>query len=139
MTFDDVKMTKLPQHPAGYLSLQVVTQPRDANASGDITAGWLLSQMDIAGAALACRVARGRVATVSTGSMNYLRSIPVGGVVMIYCDLLHIGRSSIRVLTEVWCNDGDRDDPHKITEGEFVFVAIDEDGHTRAIPPREDE
>lgn len=127
----------LPQHPAGYLSLQVVAQPRDTNPSGDITAGWLVAQMDIAGSALACRVARGRVATVSVGEMAFLRPISVGAVVMVYCDVLNEGRSSIRVLTEVWSNDGDRDDPHKITEGEFVFVAIDDQGNTRAIPARE--
>lgn len=129
----------LPQHPAGYLSLQVVTHPRDTNPSGDITAGWLVSQMDIAGSALACRVARGRVATVSVSAMNFLRPIPVGAVVTVYCDLLDVGRASMRVLSEVWCNDGNRGDAHKITEGEFVFVAIDDSGKTRAIPPRESD
>ncbi len=128
-----------PEHPSGYLSLQMVTLPRDTNPSGDISAGWLMAQMDTAAAALACRVTRGRVVTVSVSTMAFMKPIPVGAVVSVYCDVLDTGRSSMRLLVEVWCNDGNRDDPHKITEGEFVLVAVDDQGRTRAIPPREDD
>ena len=42
-------------------ALRTVAMPADANANGDIFGGWLLAQMDLAGAVPAMRRARGRV------------------------------------------------------------------------------
>jgi len=119
--------------PQGELALQTVAMPKDTNASGDIFGGWLLSQMDIAGMITASEVARGRVATVAVDGMAFLTPVQVGAVVSCYCDVLEVGRSSIRIMVEVWINSPHDGEPLKVTEGEFVFVAIDESGRTRAI------
>ncbi len=119
--------------PHGELALQTVAMPADTNPSGDIFGGWLLSRMDIAGMITACEVAGGRVATVAVDSMAFLTPVHVGAVVSCYCDVLEIGRSSIRIVVEVWINSKHDGEPIKVTEGEFVFVAIDENGRTRAI------
>ena len=42
--------------------------------------------------------------------------------------------SSIRIIVEVWINSKHDGEPLKVTEGEFVFVAIDENGRTRTVP-----
>ena len=127
---NDIDTTPIPQ---GDLALQIVTMPRDTNASGDIFGGWLLSQMDIAGMITAGEVANGRVATVAVEGMVFLTPVHVGAVVSCYCDVLEVGRSSIRIVVEVWINSPHDGDPLKVTEGEFVYVAIDESGRTRAI------
>ena len=119
--------------PKGRLALQTVAMPKDTNASGDIFGGWLLSQMDIAGLITAMEVADGRAATVAINGMAFLTPVHVGAVVSCYCDVLEIGRSSIRILVEVWINSQHDGEPLKVTEGEFVFVAIDQSGRTRAI------
>ena len=119
--------------PNGDLSLQTVAMPKDTNATGDIFGGWLLSQMDLAGLITAMEVADGRVATVAIDGMVFLTPVHVGAVVSCYCDELEIGRSSIRIMVEVWINSQHDGEPIKVTEGEFVFVAIDETGRTRAI------
>lgn len=119
--------------PHGDLSLQTVAMPKDTNATGDIFGGWLLSQMDIAGMITAQEVAGGRVATVAIDGMAFLTPVHVGAVVSCYCDVLEVGRSSIRIVVEVWINSQHDGEPIKVTEGEFVFVAIDENGRTRAI------
>lgn len=119
--------------PHGELALQTVAMPKDTNPNGDIFGGWLLSQMDIAGMVTACDVAGGRVATVAIEGMAFLTPVHVGAVVSCYCDVLDIGRSSIRIMVEVWINSQHDGEPIKVTEGEFVFVAIDETGRTRAI------
>lgn len=119
--------------PRGKLALQTVAMPKDTNASGDIFGGWLLSQMDIAALITASEVADGRAATVAIDSMAFLTPVHVGAVVSCYCDVLEIGRSSVRILVEVWINSKQDGEPMKVTEGEFVFVAIDENGRTRAI------
>ena len=119
--------------PQGELALQTVAMPADTNANGDIFGGWLLSQMDIAGGVAAAEVARGRVATVAVQGMSFLTPVHVGAVVSCYCDILDIGWSSVRVLIEVWINSQHDGDPIKVTEGEFIYVAIDNAKRTRTI------
>ena len=101
--------------PQGELALQTVAMPADTNASGDIFGGWLLSQMDIAGGVAASEVAGGRVATVAIQGMSFLTPVHVGAVVTCYCDILDIGRSSVRVLIEVWINSQHDGEPIKVT------------------------
>ncbi len=127
---DDIDTNPIPH---GELALQTVAMPRDTNPSGDIFGGWLMSQMDIAGMVTASEVAGGRVATVAIDGMAFLTPVHVGAVVSCYCDVLEIGRSSIRIVVEVWINSKHDGEPIKVTEGEFVFGAIDENGRTRTI------
>ncbi|QFU77648.1 acyl-CoA thioesterase [Halioglobus maricola] len=127
---NDIDSTPVPH---GELALQTVAMPADTNPAGDIFGGWLMSQMDIAGMVTASDVAGGRVATVAINGMLFLTPVHVGAVVSCYCDVLEIGRSSITMVVEVWINSQHDGEPIKVTEGEFVFVAIDENGRTRAI------
>lgn len=120
--------------PTGTLTLQTQTMPRDTNPRGDVFAGWLMSQMDLAGAILAQGIARGRVTTVAVGNMVFLRPVPVGSTVSCYAETLEARRSSIRTMVEVWLTKVDSGEQVKVTEGEFVFVAIDDRGRTRPLP-----
>lgn len=125
-------MTTLTQ-PIGTLTLQTLSMPADTNPMGDIFGGWLLSQMDIAGAVLALEIAEGRVTTVAVSSMKFLHPVPVGSLVSCYSVLHGIGRTSIRVGIEVWIKDFKTHQRLKVTEGEFVYVAIDENGKKRPV------
>jgi len=129
-------MAKIDEDPVpnGELVLQTLALPKDTNSNGDIFGGWLLSQMDLAGAIAAREIARGRVTTVAVGSMVFLRPVPVGSTVSCYCEILEIGRSSIKTLVEVWVKQYDRNAQQKVTEGDFVYVAIDDTGRTRSVP-----
>ncbi len=119
--------------PSGVLALQTLSMPSDTNPNGDIFAGWLVAQMDIAGAIVAQEMARGRVTTVAVGSMAFLRPVPVGATVSCYVDILDTGRSSIQARVEVWQKVLETGEIMKVTEGEFVYVAIDNNGRTRPI------
>ena len=55
---NDIDSTPVPQ---GDLALQTIAMPKDTNANGDIFGGWIVSQIDIAGAIVAGQRARGRV------------------------------------------------------------------------------
>ena len=120
--------------PTGKLISQTIAMPRETNANGDIFGGWLLSQMDLAGAILAARTAKGRVATVAISSMSFLNPVPVGAVVGCYANTMSVGTSSIKIAIEAWISHDHKADLCKVTEGEFVFVAIDDNGHTRTLP-----
>ena len=130
---NDIDSTPTPQ---GELALRTIAMPRDTNASGDIFGGWLLSQMDLAGAITAREVAGGRVATVAIEGMAFITPVHVGAVVTCYCDVIEIGRSSIRIVVEVWIDSPHDGEPIKVTEGEFIFVAIDDTRRTRTINPQ---
>ncbi|HEY7885665.1 MAG TPA: acyl-CoA thioesterase [Cellvibrionaceae bacterium] len=119
--------------PSGTLTLQTLSMPADTNPYGDIFGGWLMSQMDIAGAILAQDIARGRVTTVAVGSMTFLRPVPVGATVSCYAEQIEVGRSSIRIMIEVWIKESRSGLIAKVTEGEFVYVAIDDNGRTRPV------
>lgn len=109
--------------------------PRDANAGGDIFGGWTLSQMDLAGGTFAARRAAGRVATVSIEAMEFLRPISVGDEVSCFCSLARAGETSLAVKIETWSRARGSNDSEKVTEGVFTFVAIDDHGKPRPIPP----
>jgi acyl-CoA thioesterase YciA len=127
---NDIDSTPAPQ---GELSLQTIAMPRDTNANGDIFGGWLLSQMDLAGGITASEIAGGRMATVAIEGMTFLTPVHMGAVVTCYSDILEVGRSSVRIIVEVWINSRHDGEPIKVTEGAFVYVAIDENGRTRGI------
>ncbi|MCC6074904.1 acyl-CoA thioesterase [Pseudomonas sp. GCM10022188] len=122
--------------PQGDLALQITALPRDANGYGDIYGGWLVAQMDLAGTAMASRIAGGRVATVAIDRMAFLVPVPMGAQLSFYTQTVDIGRSSVRLLIEVWSDDPRTSEWRKVTEAVFVFVAIDSDGRTRSLPAR---
>jgi acyl-CoA thioesterase YciA len=126
-------MIDTPPKPSGELVLQTIAMPKDTNANGDIFGGWLVSQMDLAGGVAASKRARGRVATVAIDRMSFMVPVRVGALVSCHAELLSIGRSSIEINIEVWASYATERNATKVTEGTFIFVAIDDHGRTRAI------
>lgn len=120
--------------PIGELELRNIAMPANTNPNGDIFGGWLVSQMDLAGGEAAARIAKGRVATVAIDRMSFMVPVMVGAVVSCYCDVINTGRSSIEVNVEVWITPPDKSEIVKVTEGLFIFVAIDDNGRTRPLP-----
>ena len=84
--------------PIGDLALQTVAMPADTNANGDIFGGWLVSQMDLAGAIAALKIARGRIATVAINGMVFLTPVHVGAVVSCYTDVKEVGVVQSRLM-----------------------------------------
>ncbi len=123
-----------PRSPQGRLSLQTIAMPADTNWNGDIFGGWLLSQMDLAGSVCARHRALGRVATVAIESMAFLTPVKVGDVISCYSYVVRSGRSSMLIAIEVWETSNQQQLPRILTEGRFTYVAIDEQGHPRALP-----
>ena len=121
--------------PHGELMLRTFAFPKDANPSGDIFGGWLLGQMDLAGASLAARRARGRVTTVAVAQMAFKLPVFIGDELSCYSTVTRAGRSSVTVLVEAWARRHDGGDVARVTEGLFTYVAIGADRRPRALPP----
>ncbi len=124
---------ELDPTPIGELVLRVMAMPKDANPTGDISGGWLVTQMDSAAAILAGRIAKGRIATMAIGEMSFIRPIKIGSVVCCYGKVTQVGRSSVTLNIEVWCRKPEDQERSKVTEAEFVYVAIDEERRIRRI------
>lgn len=126
---------KTPAATRGEPVIRSAPMPADMNGNGDIFGGWVLSQMDIAGGIVAARRAQGRVVTVAVDAMTFHQPIKVGDVVSIYGSVLRVGRSSMAIKLETIV--ARRLDPAEIrvTEGVYTYVAIDENGRPRPVPP----
>jgi acyl-CoA thioesterase YciA len=121
--------------PESEPAIRAIAMPGDANPNGDIFGGWLLSQMDLAGGAVARRRAKGRTATVAITGMSFHRPVFVGDEVTCYASIVRIGRTSITVKVESWVRRGTSDEQIEVTEGIFTYVAIDNDRRPRPVPP----
>ncbi len=121
-------------HPRGILALQTIAMPADTNANGDIFGGWLMAQMDLGSSILARSRAKGRVATIAVEAMTFHRPVHVGDVVSIHAEMLREGTTSMQIGVEVWVNRFPEGEHAKVTEAKFVFVAVDKNGHKRALP-----
>src|SRR5271157_5154662 len=117
--------------------IRTIPMPADTNPNGDIFGGWLMAQMDLAGGNAAMRRARGRCVTVAVDGMIFHQPVSVGDEVSLYADILRIGRTSITIRVEAWRRSWADEAEHKVTEGTFTFVAIDEDRKPRLVPPAE--
>ncbi|WP_109440521.1 acyl-CoA thioesterase [Acinetobacter haemolyticus] len=126
-------MMERPNQPEGILSLQTIAMPADTNWSGDVFGGWIVSQMDLAGAIHVERFSKGRCATIAINQMSFLVPVKVGNVISCYTKILKVGNTSVQVQIEVWNSHDDSREPVRITEGVFTFVAVDVNGNKRVI------
>ena len=114
--------------------IRTIAMPADTNPNGDIFGGWLMSQMDLAGASLATRISRGRAATVHAEAMEFLRPVFVGDEVSLFARMISKGRTSMKIEVEAWRRARDSEATTKVTEAVFVYVAIGEDLRPRPLP-----
>lgn len=127
--------TELPnKQPA----LRVMPMPADVNANGDVFGGWIMAQVDVAGAIPAMRRARGRVVTVSVNSFLFKQPVSVGDVVSFFAEVIETGRTSITVNVEVYAERNPSNPVAvKVTEATLTYVAINQQGGKRELPPAE--
>ncbi len=126
-------MDRSATEPKGELTIRTVAMPADTNPAGDIFGGWVMSQMDIAGAAAAVAASRGRVVTVAVEAMTFIAPVKVGDILCVYTSVERIGTTSITVAMEAWARRDRLSDRVKVTDARFVFVALDDHGAKRRI------
>ena len=119
--------------PCGDLCIRTLAMPADTNQNGDIFGGWLLGQMDLAGGIFASKAAKSRTVTVAIEAMNFRKPVYVGDVVSVHANVVRIGRTSITVHLEAWVLRRRESQSILVTDGNFTYVAIDDQGNPRAI------
>lgn len=122
-------------NPRGALTVRISAMPGDTNANGDIFGGWVLSRMDQAGGIAGVERAHGRVVTVALDAMKFIRPVWVGDVLEVYTEVESVGRTLMKIHVEAWARRFQTYIHEKVTDANFTFVAIDDNGKPRPIPP----
>ena len=124
--------------PRGELAYRTLAMPADTNPNGDIFGGWLMALIDLAGGISARAHAKGRVVTASVSNLSFLEPVKVGDVVCCYTEVVRTGRSSMGMTVEAWVLRQGRSERVKVTAAEFTYVAVDNSGRPRPVPPAAD-
>jgi acyl-CoA thioesterase YciA len=128
---------RLPEEPP---TTRLLATPTDTNAAGDIFGGWIMSQVDIAGAVAAYRRAHGRVVTVAVNAFQFHHPVYVGDLVSFYARVVRVGTTSLTVEVVVFAerDRGVAQPEHvcqRVTEATLTYVAVDDQRQKRTIPP----
>jgi len=116
-------------------TLRVVPMPSDANLHGDVFGGWIMAQVDVAGALPAVKRANGRVATVAVNSFVFKNPVFVGDLLSFYAEVVKVGTTSVTVRVEVFAERNRLDaEVVKVTEATLTYVATDNDRKPRPLP-----
>lgn len=121
--------------PRGELTLRTLAMPSDANAAGDIFGGWVMAQMDLACGIRAAERAKGRVVTAAVKEMAFAKPMKIGDTLCIYSHIDRVGRTSMVLKVEAWAQRYLSDLMEKVTDADFVMVALDKDGKPTPVPP----
>ena len=124
---------QLPEDRA--LVMRVMPMPADANGNGDIFGGWIMAQVDLAGAVLPARLAKGRIATVAVNQFIFKQPVSIGDLLSFYAKVERVGNTSVTVNVEVFAERNPADlHVVKVTEANLTYVAIDREGKPRQLP-----
>jgi acyl-CoA thioesterase YciA len=120
------------------LVMRVMPMPSDANGNGDIFGGWIMAQVDLAGSVLPNRIAKGRIATVAVNQFIFKQPVSMGDLLSLYARVERIGRTSVTVHVEVYAERNPAKlEVVKVTEASLTYVAIDDQGKPRPLPPQD--
>ena len=116
------------------LVLKVIPMPADCNQSGDIFGGWVMAQVDLAGAVLPARYVNGRIATVAVNEFIFKQPVKVGDILSFFSSVTRVGNTSITVKVEVFAERFSMQGVYlKVTEANVTYVAIDSNGKPKQI------
>ena len=127
-------MDEKQEKPSGELTLRTLAMPSDANAAGDIFGGWVMAQMDLACGIRAAERAKGRVVTAAVKEMFFAKPMKIGDTLSIYTHVTRVGRTSLTLKVEAWAQRYLTELMEKVTDADFVMVALDKEGRPTPVP-----
>jgi acyl-CoA thioesterase YciA len=131
----DLKMSPSRLDDGRELVLRVMPMPADVNGNGDIFGGWVMAQVDVAGAVLPFRIAKGRIATVAVNQFIFKQPVSMGDLLSFYAKVTRIGTTSVSVHVDVYAERNPANlQVVKVTEADLTYVAIDKEGRPRPLP-----
>jgi acyl-CoA thioesterase YciA len=118
--------------------IRVTAMPADTNPYGGVFGGWLMGQMGLACGSFASRRTRGKAILVAADRIKFPGAMAVGDELSVYVDQLKCGRTSLHLRAEAIARERDGEEEKVVAEGEFVFVALDQNNKPRAFAEEEE-
>lgn len=121
---------------AARTTLTQIMSSLDVNLLGTVHGGVVMRMVDSVAGAAAGRHSKGPAVTVSMDEMVFLRPVRVGDLVHAHAQVNWAGRTSmevgVRVTSERW---NEIDPAVHVASAYLVFVAVDDAGNPRQVPP----
>jgi uncharacterized protein (TIGR00369 family) len=117
------------------VTLTQMMEVTDANVAGNVHGGVVMRLVDTAAALAAIRHAGGLAVTVSLDEMTFLEPVHIGDVLTLHAAVNDVGRTSMECGVRVEAEDPITGRRVHAASAYLVFVAIDDEGHPRPVPP----
>ena len=131
-------MAMRPKTPEGSrVTLVHQMQPADANLAGNVHGGTIMKIVDNAAGLAAMKHSEGPVVTAAMDEMSFLEPVYVGDVVTVRASVNEAFRTSMEVGVRVDAEDLQTREVKHTSSAYLVFVALDDSGETRPVPPLE--
>ena len=125
-----------PKTPAeSRVEMTELVMPGQTNAPGILFGGVVLAWMDVAAGVAAIRHSGGPTVTASMDGVGFLEPIRLGDIVVLRAQVNWTGRTSMEVGVRVDCEHPKTGERRYTTKADLTFVAVDEHGRPRPVPP----
>ena len=123
------------------ITLRLLAEPTAVNFGGKVHGGAVMKWIDEAGYACAAGWSGRYCVTIYVGGIRFHQPIHIGDMVEVCARIIYTGRTSMHVAVQVSAGDPKTDNRRDTTQCIIVFVAVDDNGHSVAVPawePRDD-
>jgi uncharacterized protein (TIGR00369 family) len=117
------------------VTLTQMMEVTDANVAGNVHGGVIMRLVDTAAALAAIKHSGGLALTVGIDEMTFLEPVHIGEVVVLKACVNDVGRTSMECGVRVEAEDPLTGTVRHVNSAYLVFVAVDDEGKPRPVPP----
>jgi uncharacterized protein (TIGR00369 family) len=117
------------------VTLTQMMEVTDANIAGNVHGGVVIRLADTAAALAAIRHAAGLAVTVAIDEMTFLEPVHIGDLLFLKASVNDVGRTSMECGVRVEALDPVSGVTRHANSAYLVFVAVDDEGRPRPVPP----
>ena len=107
--------------------------PTDLNHAGTVFGGWIMGKMDKAASIAVEDIIFSPAVTVAVSDMMFIKPIHNGAIFTIYTEIIHIGRTSIKVDVDVQIKSRETREEFSATKAVFTFVVVDAESKPKDV------
>ena len=120
---------------SSHVTLVQLMEITDANIAGIVHGGVVMKLVDTAAGLAAFKHARGLCVTVSMDEMSFLEPVHVGDTVTVKASVNDVGTTSLEIGVRVESEELETGTKTHTSSAYLVFVALDDEGKPRPVPP----
>ena len=117
------------------VELTQLMEATDVNIAGTVHGGVVMRLVDTAAGLAAVRHARGLAVTVAIDEMTFREPVHIGDLLVLKATVNEVGTTSMECGVRVEAHDVVTGEVRHVNTAYLVYVAVDEDGRPRPVPP----